>query len=165
VNFAGVCSLLILRPYQRDDALTLLDLFKDTIRRINCRDYTPEQVGAWASDEIDPVGWASRFEGRFVMVAEYDSKTVGFGELEPDGHIDRFYVSADHQSQGIGSSILNAIVKEANRMNLEKLFVEASITAKPFFSHHGFGLVQEQVVSCRSIEFVNYRMEKQLNIQ
>jgi hypothetical protein len=35
-----------LRPYRPDDAPALLALFKDTIRRVNIRDYSPEQI--WA---------------------------------------------------------------------------------------------------------------------
>ena len=46
-----------LRPYRTADAAELLALFKDTIRRVNSRDYSPEQIAAWASEEIDLVEW------------------------------------------------------------------------------------------------------------
>jgi hypothetical protein len=52
-----------LRPYRPADAPDLLALFRDTIRRVNSRDYSPPQIRAWASDDIDPVRWAEWFDG------------------------------------------------------------------------------------------------------
>ncbi|HEX4592514.1 MAG TPA: GNAT family N-acetyltransferase [Gemmataceae bacterium] len=152
--------MFTLRPFHPEDAPALLALFKDTIRRINCRDYNPEQIAAWASDEIDPAHWANRFAGRFVPVAEIDGRPVGFAELESNGHLDRFYVSADHQRQGIGRALMAAILAEARRLGLVRLFSEASITARPFFESQGFAVLGPQVVTCRGAEFVNYCMER-----
>src|SRR6516225_4843201 len=92
----GGRSLVTLRLYRPDDAPALLALFRDNIRSVNSRDYSPAQVAAWASDDIDTVSWFGRFTGRYVPVAEEDSRPVGFAELElePAGHIDRVYVSA-----------------------------------------------------------------------
>ena len=154
--------MVTLRPYRPDDAPALLALFRDTIRRVNSRDYSPAQVAAWASDDIDTGTWFGRFAGRFVPVAEEAGRPVGFAELEPDGHIDRVYVSADHQRRGIGRQLLAAIVAEARRVGLARLFTEASITARPFFEAQGFAVLAPQVVRCRGAEFVNYRMERVL---
>jgi putative acetyltransferase len=147
------------RPYQPDDAPALLALFRDTIRRVNSRDYSPAQVAAWAADDIDTDHWFGRFAGRFVTVAEEAGHPVGFAELEPDGHIDRMYVSADHQRRGVGRQLLAAIIIEAQRAGIARLFTEASITARPFFEAQGFAVITPQVVKCRGQEFVNYRME------
>ena len=151
--------MITLRPYRPDDALALLAMVRDTIRRVNSRDYSPAQIAAWASDDIDTVSWAGRFTGRYVPVAEEAGRPVGFAELEPDGHIDRVYVSADHQRRGIGRQLMAAVMAEARRVGLARLFTEASITARPFFATQGFMVLAPQVVMCRGVEFVNYRME------
>jgi putative acetyltransferase len=140
----------------------LLTLFRDTIRRVNCRDYSPAQITAWASDDIDSDEWAARFAGRFVVVAEDAGGLAGFAELEVNGHIDRMYVSVDHQGQGVGRVLLAEVVAEARRLGLVRLLVEASITARPFFESQGFAMLAPQVVVCRGVEFVNYRMERML---
>jgi putative acetyltransferase len=150
------------RSFRPDDAPVLLALFRDTIRRINSRDYDLDQIRAWASDDIDLDIWAGRFTGRFVRVAEIDGRPIGFAELEPNGHIDRLYVSADHQRRGIGRALLAALVAEARRLGVARLFTEASITARPFFESQGFVVLAPQVVTCRGAEFVNYRMERRL---
>jgi putative acetyltransferase len=95
-------------------------------------------------------------------VAEAAAHQVGFAELEPDGHVDRVYVAADHQGQGVGRLLLVAVVAEARRVGLARLFTEASITARPFFEAQGFVVLAPQVVTCRGAEFVNYRMERVL---
>ena len=154
--------MVTLRPYRSDDAPALLALFRDTIRRVNNRGYSPPQIAAWASDEIDAAVWAGRFTGRFVPVAEEAGRPVGFAELEPDGHIDRVYGSADHQRRGIGRQLLAAVLAEARRVGLARLFTEASITARPFFEAQGFVVLAPQVVTCRGAEFVNYRTERVL---
>jgi putative acetyltransferase len=87
---------------------------------------------------------------------------VGFAELEPDGHIDRFYVSADRHRCGVGRTLLDALVREANEQGLHRLFTEASITARPFFETRGFVVLAPQVVICRGVEFRNFRMERLL---
>ena len=95
-------------------------------------------------------------------MAEEAGGPIGFAELERDGHIDRVYVSADHQRRGIGRQLLAAVVAKARRSCLGRLFAEASITARPFFEAHGFAVLAPQVVTCRGVEFVNFRMERVL---
>ena len=70
--------MITLRPYRPDDSPALLALFRDTVRRVNTRDYSSEQIRAWASEEIDTSQWTARFEGRFVVVAEEAHQPVGF---------------------------------------------------------------------------------------
>ena len=154
--------MVTLRPYRPEDAPALLDLYRDTIRRVNSRDYSPVQIAAWASDDIDTVRWFGRFIGRYVPVAEEGGRPIGFAELESNGHIDRVYVSADHQRCGVGRQLLTALVAEARGVGLARLFTEASITARPFFEAHEFTVLAPQVVMCRGVEFVNYRMERVL---
>ena len=154
--------MVTLRTYRPDDAPALLTLYRDTIRRVNSRDYTPEQIRAWASDDIDPQNSADRFAGRFVAVADEAGRAVGFADLESSGHIDRVYVSADHQGRGVGRLLLSAVVAQAQRLGIARLFTEASITARPFFESQGFVVLTPQVVTLRGVEFVNYRMERML---
>ena len=151
-----------IRPYRPADAPALLALCRESIRRVASRDYNAEQITAWASDEIDPAAWAARFDGRYAIVAEADGQIAGFTELEPDGHIDRFYVSADHQRQGVGRALMENLRAEASRRQLPVIFLEGSVTAKPFFELQGFRTIASQRVVVRGVEFVNHRMERQL---
>ncbi|QDU26935.1 putative N-acetyltransferase YafP [Anatilimnocola aggregata] len=152
-----------LRDYEPADAAALLALFRETIRRVNCRDYCPAQIAAWSSEDLTLETWAKNFGGKRTFVAEVADKAhgtiAGFGDLEPSGHLDRFFVSADHQGQGVGRLILSAIVAQARQWNCERIFTEASITARPFFMHFGFRELRNQIVFFRGAAFLNYCLE------
>jgi len=152
---------LRLRRFRPDDVPALIDLFRCTVHRINSRDYTPEQVRAWAPEKVDPARWIVLAD-RHTVVAEIEGRIVGFTDLETDGHIDRFFVHADCQRQGVGKAMLTELLAEAVRLGLARLFAEVSITARPFFERHGFVVVAEQVVTVRDVAMTNFRMERLL---
>lgn len=147
-----------IRPFRHSDVPALFALFRGTVHRVNGRDYSPEQVAAWAPAEINPARWAT-LAGRFAVVAEVDGETAGFADLEANGHVDRFFVHADHQGRGVGAAMMAAVTGEAERLGLARLFAEVSVTARPFFERHGFAVLAEQQVTIRGVSLTNYQME------
>lgn len=152
---------VILRPFRPADVPGLFALFRDTVQRVNGRDYSPPQVAAWAPAEPDPARWATLAE-RFAVVAEIGGQAVGFADLEPDGHVDRLFVHADRQGRGVGTALMRSVVAEGGRLRLPRLFAEVSVTARPFFARHGFVVLAEQQVVVRGVALTNYRMEQRL---
>jgi len=151
-----------IRLFQPEDATQIAQLFHNTVREINRRDYSASQVEAWAPDDLNFRNWAETCAQRFTFVADDAGTIAGFGELEADGHIDCFFCHKDYQGKGVGRQIYQAIEAKAVELALQRLFVEASITAKPFFERMGFTLINEQTVSARGETFINYVMEKKL---
>lgn len=153
---------MIIRLFNQSDAEPLLHLFFNTIRTVNLGDYSQEQVEAWAPaiSTFDPERWKNSFKNKFVFVAESEEKLAGFGELEADGHIDRFYISHHFIGEGVGRKMYSALEEKAFALNIRHLFVEASITAKPFFEKMGFSLINEQIVERNGQRLKNYKMEK-----
>lgn len=147
-----------IRAYTDSDALPSLELYLDTIRRINQRDYSPTQIAAWASSEITVEDWHSRFDGRYAIIAEEGRTLVGFSDLTADGYLDRLFVSSRHQRRGIARALMLDILTRAKQMGIEQIHADVSITAKPFFLASGFDVVREQTVQSRGIKFVNFRM-------
>jgi putative acetyltransferase len=150
------------RRYRSSDLAGLIALFRDTVRRINGRDYSQQQVMAWAPDDIDARRWRHRFDSKEVWVADLDGAPVGFVDVARDGLIDMLYVHADHQGVGIASRLLRTVEASARARGLLRLFTEASITARPFFEHRGFRVIAPQRVMRWAQEFLNYRMDKAL---
>jgi putative acetyltransferase len=124
------------------------------------RDYPPEQVLAWAPDDIDIGAWAHRLACAFSVVAEIDGRVAGFADVEELGHLDCLYVHAGHHRCGEGRALLAVIETEARCRGLPSVFTEASITAQPFFERHGFVAIQKQIVKCRGVEMANFRIAK-----
>lgn len=150
--------MLELRPYASEDCQACLSLFYETVRRVNARDYAPQQIAAWASPDIDPADWEARFLGRHAYVALIGAAIVGFADMTPTGHLDRLFVSATHQRQGIATALVTELLSVASHSGIDAVTADVSITAVPFFTKMGFTNPVEQSVACRGVWFTNYRM-------
>lgn len=152
--------MIEIRLFEAQDAEQIAQLFHETVREINVHDYSSKQVRAWAPDDIYFRNWVEVCSSRFTYVADDEGVIAGFGELEPNGHIDCFYCHKNYQGCGVGRQLYQAIEVKAIELSLRRLFTEASITAKPFFQRMGFSIVREQEVTRRGETFINYAMEK-----
>lgn len=150
------------RRYQDGDANFLIKIYYNTIHTVNAKDYTEQQIEAWApwSSVQDYSGWQEKLEKIKPFVALINDKIVGFAEFEPNGHIDCFYVHHEYQGSGIGSALIHEIEKEAVNKSISRVYAEVSITAKLFFEAKGFHVVKQQTVMIRGVELINFVMEK-----
>ena len=153
---------MLIRLFQEQDSIAIAKLFHDTIHEVNIRDYSPEQVSAWSPEDLNFIDWAEHCIKKFTYIAEEDAKIIGFGQLEANGHIDCFYCHKGYQRRGVGTRLYRTIEAKALELKIERLFVEASITARGFFKSRGFAVIKEQQVSCRGEKLTNFVMEKSL---
>ncbi|MGB7273497.1 MAG: GNAT family N-acetyltransferase [Geitlerinemataceae cyanobacterium] len=151
-----------IRLFHPQDAEQIAHLFHDTVRQINICDYCDTQVRAWAPDDIHFRNWEALCSRQFTYVACDRREILGFAQLEPNGHIDCFYCHKNYQRCGVGSQLYRVLEVKALELEVDRLFTEASITAKPFFQRMGFSVVTEQEVTRRGSLFINYVMEKVL---
>ena len=151
-----------IRTYEISDTQKIVKLFYDTVHEVNIRDYTTAQVDAWAPADTDIQNWMQSLSSKFTFVAEEGDTIAGFGELEINGHIDRFYCHKDFQRQGVGKLILTQIESKAQDFGIKKLFTEASITARAFFEAQGYIVIRKQEVERRGQKFINFAMEKNI---
>lgn len=155
-------KVIRLRAYQQCDARAITDLFHETVHTINRRDYSEAQVQAWAPLPIDYAAWEARLQRTRPLVAEVAGEIAGFAELQPDGHIDCFYVHKSYQGMGVGGALLAAIERRACCACLPQLSVHASLTAVAFFRRRGFIAIRQNVVVRRGEQLVNVVMAKSL---
>jgi putative acetyltransferase len=152
---------IIIREYMTSDAKNLAEIYYYTIHNINSRDYTEEQINAWAPiTSLELTGWKTKWEKTPPIVAVSDNVILGFAEFEASGHIDCFYVHHLYQANGVGAALMAAIDVLANQYGCKRIYAEVSITAKSFFERKGFKVIREQMVTFRDVQFKNYVMEK-----
>ena len=132
-------------------------LFYDTVHEANIRDYTAEQVNAWADGNVDRAAWDKSFTEHYTVVAEGNGVIIGFGDITEGGYLDRLYVHKDYQRKGIATAICDAL---ESYPDTDELTVHASITAKPFFISRGYSVVKEQEVVRRGVVLTNFVMKK-----
>lgn len=148
------------RRFRIGDEEALRQLFFETIRYVNRRDYSDEQVRAWATDEYDAARWAARIRDLNPFVCEIGSRIAGYADLQPSGYIDHFFVSRHHQRQGVGSALFRRIEEESRTLQLDELHADVSITARPFFEHYGFEVVRSQEITIGDVALTNFRMRR-----
>jgi putative acetyltransferase len=150
---------MLVRTHRNSDIPNISRLYYDTIHRVNSRDYTREQIDAWAPEVPAESFWKERFKKYSVYVAEEDKRIVGFTELDSTGHIDCFFVHHEWQRRGVGTRMLQRIVASAGRQEIRRLFAEVSITAVPFFLEKGFVIVRENEAVRRDVKLKQFAME------
>ncbi len=89
-----------IRPYRSSDCPALAELFYQTVHAVNARDYSPEQLDAWADGRVELAAWDASFRAHDTRVAVEGGVIVGFADLGPDGYLDRLYVHRDWQGRG-----------------------------------------------------------------
>ena len=157
-NRALIDSLQI-RLYYPGDLDRLVALFTATVRSVNSRDYTPEQVAAWAPIPPDLERWRTRLAALRVWVAEMDGELVGFCALGGEDYVDFLYIDHRFQRRGIAQALLrHAEAQDTGRGR--RFHTQASITARPFFERMGYVVRAAQEVDVRGVKLCNFIMEK-----
>lgn len=153
-----------LRPITENDVETLIQLFHDTVHSINIKDYSKDQVDAWAPpvNEISESAWTDSFRGRHAVLAETEGIIVGFADAAEDGYLDRFYVHKDFQGKGIGSMLYRDIESFLMDTGAGRIVTHASITALPFFLSRGFHVEKEQEVERKGVILKNFVLSKKI---
>lgn len=146
-----------LRTYQPPDAPILYRLFYDTVHSVNRADYTSEQADAWAPLQTPPDSWSDSLQAHYTLVAEAGGHIVGFGDITPDGYLDRLYVHPYWQRKGVASLLCDALEQHCD---MRPLITYASITAKPFFEKRGYHVACQNQVERKGQTLLRYKMEK-----
>lgn len=147
---------MFIRKYESTDCKELTELFYNTVHTVNAKDYTKEQLDAWASVQMDLEKWDRSFQEHFTVVAVENGIIVGFGDIDITGYLDRLYVHKNNQRKGIATAICDQLESKVQG----RIVTHASITAKPFFEKRGYKVLKEQQVVRKEIPLKNYVMEK-----
>ncbi len=147
---------MIIRKYNSADCAEMAQLFYNTVHTVNARDYTQQQLNAWATGKVDLVQWNESFCRHFTFVAVMYNKIVGFGDIDNIGYLDRLYVHKDYQRQGIGSELCEMLEKAVQG----NIVTHASITAKAFFESRGYSVIKQQTVVKNDVQLTNFVMTK-----
>jgi putative acetyltransferase len=77
------------------------------VRNVASKDYSEEQVLAWAPDVLDRHARTSKCLSRLTFVADLGGTLAEFGDLEPDGHLDMMFVHSGFQRRLVDSTLLS----------------------------------------------------------
>lgn len=150
-----------IRGYQPADAPLLSDLYVRSVLHYGPRAYNPRQVAAWAASASPETFAEHCMDGRLVLLAEDRAGSLlGFGDLEPDGHLDFLYAAPEAEGRHVGSLICDALEAHAREKRIARIYVEASALARPLFERRGFVLVGRNDFLLGDVAIYNFSMEK-----
>ncbi len=148
---------MVIRGYRPLDCKALAELFYNTVHTVNAKDYTKEQLDAWATGTVDLEKWNQSFEEHYSLVAVDEEMIIGFGDIDKTGYLDRLFVHSDYQRKGVAADICNQLEQAVQG----SIVTHASITARPFFENRGYKVVKEQQVERQGIFLTNFVMKKE----
>jgi len=154
-----------LRKFKESDTSQIVTLFYETVHTVNAKDYSLEQIEAWApkgEKEAKIANWRESLSRNITYVAESDGKIIGFCDMTVTGYLDRLYIHKDFQGQGVASVLVQILEREAKSLKLDEISTNASITARPFFERHGYQMIQSQSVERKGVLLNNFKMVKKI---
>ena len=70
---------MTIREYKPEDCREMAELFYRTVHTVNARDYTKEQLDAWATGQVDLEQWDQSFQNHHTLVAVESGEIRGHG--------------------------------------------------------------------------------------
>jgi putative acetyltransferase len=153
---------LRVREFVDDDVGGTGQVFFDAVRFGAAEYYDDRQRTAWAEKVPDDDEWRKRLQSQYVLVAELNTRLVGFMTLDVYGHIDLAFVVPDLIGKGIARALYERVEAEALRLGIKMLDTEASYLAQRFFKRQGWSVVRQQSVAKGDVSLTNFVMEKRL---
>lgn len=147
-----------LRRAETADIPELARLYRETVAAIAPSRYSPTQTQAWASFADDP-DFRHFITEATTWVATDETGILGFAGLHPSGRISAVYVRCDRIRRGIGSQLLQTLLHEARRLQLARLYAEASEFSLGLFLKFGFRITGLETVERQGVEFRRYLVE------
>ena len=153
---------ITIHPFETLFTTEIVNLHHACVHAIDPSIYSLEQQEAWAHTPPNYPYWEKRLALKNPFVAMCEKKIIGFIELEANGHIDCAYTHPEYQKRGVMSALYACIETLAQQKGMARLYLEASIVAKPFFEKRGFKTLKRNEIVKNGRMIVNYSMEKML---
>ena len=141
------------REATQDDLPEITSIYRDTIRAVNCKDYTEEQIEAWSSGADDLKKWQDRIKKFYFLVAEVNHQIVGFSYLRNGYYLENMFVHKDFQRKTIASKLLRIMESQVSINGHDTIKSDISTTALDFFDSHFYDVEKKQKKSFKGKVF------------
>ena len=157
----------IIRRAIHSDAEGIIHVHVKSIREICAKDYSEEQIEAWAGRKFKPELWIQAMDRDFIWVIENDAKIVGFGHLAiMDGEsceVLGLYFIPPALGLGFGKKMFFEFISVANNHHLKNIRLHSTVTARTFYESLGFKQnAGDTTVDMRGVAIPCYPMELSL---
>ena len=95
--------------------------------------HVPEEM-EW--DEFDTSSY-------HVLAIDNHGHAIGCSRLKTDGQIGRMAVLNQWRNRGVGTALLQRILKLSCKLGMQQVYLHAQVTAIPFYERHGFKVTSD----------------------
>ena len=151
-----------IRKAKTKDIRAITKLHKKIVSEVNSAFYSPEVIKEWLN-KISEGNVNHQFQNSVWIVAEIDSKIIGFGQYSvKDRQIYQINVDPKYLNQNIGKRLYEYIENGFKNNEIGKINLNSTLNAVGFYQKLGFEIVQEInfKLSRQSLKMV--KMEKSL---
>lgn len=131
-----------IRLAKDEDYVAIARLFRQTIRNVNSKDYTEEQIRAWLS-RINTNRFRNSADKCKRWVAVEDDKVVGFCDHGLNGEFWGLYIHKDYIGKGVGSRLIKTAEDSLKKLGFKECSLKATITAKEFYKKQGYKVIKK----------------------
>jgi N-acetylglutamate synthase-like GNAT family acetyltransferase len=129
---------ITIRKATRQDCEALCEIHVTSIQELGKSHYSNAEVEAWSGGRT-PARYDEHISERHVIVAEHGSLPVGFGTLDLAAReILQLYVRPDYAHRGIGTLILDELLRVARAAGVREVHCISSLNATEFYINAGF---------------------------
>jgi len=131
-----------------EDAANIISAHRRSIREVCAADYRPEQIAAWSGRPFQTERWCQTMDKDMVwVVSDTERDIYGFGHLQftdkPSAEIAGLYFVPEIIGKGFGRQLIQIMLDECQKRNIQNISLSATITAKSFYERAGFRQVDE----------------------
>ncbi len=149
-----------IRRIRPGDGKRLAELLYSSVHRLCAEAYTPEELEAWAPENMDPRKLSRSLLMNAAWVMEDMGRPVGFICIERDGYINRLFTHPDNVCSGVATALLNTALDWAKKRGLKRIFLSSSRVGYGFYLKNGFHVCGVERVERRGVVFENKVMER-----
>ncbi len=134
------CAMtLIIRPIQAKDLPAAHQIIVDAAQGSDSVDQQDlaEFLAAWHDTATGLLNEPDANHA-ITLVCQMGTQIVGVAQLNDDGEIKLFYIAPEWQQRGIGRALLAELALNAQCLDINRLQIYSSNTARLFFLAHGF---------------------------
>lgn len=131
-----------IRRAEHRDAEAIIIAHVSSIREVCAKDYTPEQIKAWAGRKFKANLWCQTMDRDLVWVVEVEGIVRGYGHLaimgEGKAEVMGLYLAPEALGKGAGKELFKMILTEARKNGASDIELHSTLTAKTFYERQGF---------------------------
>jgi putative acetyltransferase len=158
--------MLPIRGLRPDDCQQVIAVYHDAVISQAGNLYSDAQIAAWAQQPGRDDAFRSallRGYGLASHAAHDETMIEAFALLDPLDRLSLLYCRGRSSRQGRATALLGRLEAHARSRGTTALRTEASRLSRPLLERRGWQVDADEVVSIGKVEFLRWRMSKDLS--